>query len=265
MTDNDITICGHGSGRPSTKNLNVYAQSRYNQTAKNGVHKGIVSVRRLKKLTDGKRKKFVNTYKTILGRNIYSQERRQYVYKQYADGRYYSDCSSSGMATFQKIGAWSGSWYYNTASIYTSKDFEDVPVKISKGHITNPEVLKVGDCILFAGSDPSRPKQIGHVEYVYKINADGKLSVAKPTLRKSDRGTEVSILQADLKSLGYLGKDGNKLAVDGDFGSNTEYALKNFQKEHTITTGLIKKTVKKLEVDGIYGPESYKAMKVAIK
>lgn len=50
--------------------------------------------------------------------------------------------------------------------------FETVPVKIKNGHITNPEILKVGDAILFVGSDPSRPKQIGHVEYIYSINKE---------------------------------------------------------------------------------------------
>ena len=265
MTDKDVIICGHGSGRPSTKILNDYSTARYNSIAKNGVHKGIVCVRRLKKLTTSKSKKFVSTYKTILGRNHYDQDKRQYVYKQYADGKYYSDCSSSGMATFEKIGSWSGSWYLNTAGIYASKDFEDVPVVIKKGHIQNPEILKLGDCILFAGNDPSRPKQIGHVEYVYQIKSPETLRAAKPTLKVGSKGSEVGMLQRDLNALGYVGKNGKPLAEDEDFGSNTEHALKNFQKEHSITVGIVKKREEWLEVDGIYGKDSYKAMKVAIK
>ena len=42
---------------------------------------------------------------------------------------------------------------------------------VSGGQITDPEKLKVGDCILFAGDDPSRPLQIGHVEAVYEMPA----------------------------------------------------------------------------------------------
>ena len=169
VTEKDITISGHGSGTPSTKNMYAYLESRYKSIAPNGKHKGVVAVRRLKKITDSGRKKFHDTYKTILGRNSYNQSLRSYVYTPYK-GKYYSDCSSSGCATFKKIGY--NVPLLNTAGIYTSSLFETVPVKIKNGHITNPEILKVGDAILFVGSDPSRPKQIGHVEYIYSINKE---------------------------------------------------------------------------------------------
>lgn len=169
VTEKDITICGHGSGTPSTKNMYTYLESRYKSIAPNGKHKGVVAVRRLKALNDSGRKKFHDTYKTIIGRNSYNQSLRSYVYTSYK-GKYYSDCSSSGCATFKKIGY--NVPLLNTAGIYTSSLFETVPVKIKNGHITNPEILKVGDAILFVGSDPSRPKQIGHVEYIYSINKE---------------------------------------------------------------------------------------------
>lgn len=169
MTDKEITICGHGSGNPSLKNLNSYSTNRYNQLASNGKHKGIIEVRRLKALTDDKRPEFSAKYKTIIGRNFYNQNLRDYVYSPYKDGRYYSDCSSSGCATYRAIGYSVSN--LNTAGIHTSKLFETVPVKIQNGHITNPEILKVGDAILFVGNDPERPLQIGHVEFVYAVPA----------------------------------------------------------------------------------------------
>ena len=173
FTDNDITICGHGYGNPSTKNLAAYSTQRQSQTAPNGVHKGIVAVKRHVNMSPDLQRKFHDSYKTILGRNIYDQNRRSYVYKKAKDGNYYSDCSSSGMATMRdKCGLNIGNWLLNTAGIYESPHFETVPVEIVNGHITNPEVLEVGDCILFAGSDPDRPKQIGHVEYVYELPGD---------------------------------------------------------------------------------------------
>lgn len=167
-SDKDITICGHGYGRPSLKSLYTYTESRKKSKADNGLDKGIVCVRRFKKLdkNPAKRLAFRRTYKTIIGRNIYSQSKRDYVYRPASDGYYYSDCSSSGMATLEKIGYNVG--LLNTAGIYYSDLFEDVPVTIKNGHITNPEILKTGDCILFRGNDPSRPLQIGHVEYVYR-------------------------------------------------------------------------------------------------
>lgn len=174
MTDKDIKICGHGGGRPSIKNLYEYSQERYKKLAPNGKHKGICCVKRHKKMTDSLRKKFVATYDIIIGRNYYNQSRRSYVFTKYKDGKYYSDCSSSGMATMRKIGLDIGSWLLNTAAIYESDLFEFVDVTIKDGHIMNPEVLKVGDCILFVGSDPKRPRGIGHVEYVYSVPAAKK-------------------------------------------------------------------------------------------
>lgn len=167
-TDKEIYICGHGFATPAVKNLNTYSETRYKSTATNGKNKGIVCVRRFKALGKSltKRLAFKRTYKTILGRNKYDQDLRDYVYTPYRDGKYYSDCSSSGMATLVKIG-YKLPWLFNTAAIMTSDLFEDVPVKIKDGHITNPKVLKVGDCIMFRGNDPSRPQQVGHIEYVW--------------------------------------------------------------------------------------------------
>lgn len=170
MTEKQITICGHGSGFPTTKNMYTYLENRYNLFADNGKRKGLVAVRRVKNFTDNERQRFHDAYKSIFGRNYYSQDLREYVFTPYK-GRYYSDCSSSGDACFAKAGHDVG--WLNTAGQYTSSKLEDVPVVIKNGHVQNPEVLKVGDCLLFVGNDPSRPKQIGHVEYIYELPIDG--------------------------------------------------------------------------------------------
>ncbi len=65
------------------------------------------------------------------------------------------------------------------------------------------------------------------------------------TLRKGSKGDEVKTLQTKLKNLGYKGKDGKELVCDGDFGANTEHALKAFQKK------------KSLVADGIAGPKTW--------
>lgn len=160
MTEKDIRIIGHGSKNPSSKNLYTYNKQRYQSG------KEVVVVMRLKQLNAQGRKRFTKTYEQILGRNNYSQSLRQYVYSPYKDGKYYSDCSSSGMATFRQIGY--DVPLLNTVGIYQSKLFEKVPVVIKDGHITNPEILEIGDCILYKGTDKSRPLMIGHVEYVYE-------------------------------------------------------------------------------------------------
>lgn len=69
---------------------------------------------------------------------------------------------------------------------------------------------------------------------------------------KSNRKGQVMTLQRILNELkdgkGYRGKDDKKLTVDGDFGTNTEYALKAYQKAHKLT------------VDGICGKNSWSAL-----
>lgn len=63
-----------------------------------------------------------------------------------------------------------------------------------------------------------------------------------PTLRKGDRGDEVKDLQTLLNKCGYI------LDVDGAFGSKTEEAVKDFQRQNGLT------------VDGIVGPKTWEAL-----
>lgn len=78
-------------------------------------------------------------------------------------------------------------------------------------------------------------------------------TVATPVIKSGSVGTQAKYLQQDLNYLGFKGKDGKTLTVDGDFGTNSVYALKAFQKKYG------------LEVDGIYGNASYNKMKSVCK
>lgn len=130
------------------------------------------------------RLKVRDKYKTILGRNKYSQAKRSYVFKKASDGKYYSDCSSSVTACYRECGypvTYGGSKIPNTVGIYNSKDVKKVAVKINEktGVIENPEVLRVGDMLLFAGDDSSRSGSgyVGHVEMVADIASNGKVTI----------------------------------------------------------------------------------------
>lgn len=260
VQEKDIILYGHGSGTPSRHNLLTYTTQRYKQTAPNGKHKGVAAVRRFKALTDEGRVKFEAKFRTTLGRNKYSQDLRGYVYKKYKDGNYYSDCSAIGMDTLRAIGYKVGSYLLNTAGIYYSDLFEDIPVIIKDGHITNPEILKVGDPILYIGNDPSRPKQIGHVEWVAEVPAvaasggqggtnTGKTDKNTADAKKGYTGTfpVFSNLRNDyrygdgirtLKNyptqirrvqelLNWI--TGESIAVDGQFGAKTQAACRRAQ------------------------------------
>jgi peptidoglycan hydrolase-like protein with peptidoglycan-binding domain len=66
-------------------------------------------------------------------------------------------------------------------------------------------------------------------------------------LRQGSTGNAVKTLQADLNTVMNSG-----LAVDGQFGSLTDTALRSFQSKYG------------LQVDGVYGPQSAAMMKAAL-
>ncbi len=55
-------------------------------------------------------------------------------------------------------------------------------------------------------------------------------------IKAGSKNSDVKLAQTILKGLGIKGADKKVLAIDGDFGSNTEYAVKVFQETtgHTI-------------------------------
>ena len=250
-------------------------------------------------------------YKIILGRNLYSQPRRLYCFKKYTDGKYYSDCSSSIAESYKAAGyPFPGNSCPNTVGMYQNPAFKEVPVKIKNGVIQNPEVLRICDMALFAGTDTSRANAdyVGHVEmigeisggkvYLYghgsgtprrtemnaycknryasktdtKIGNKGLLKVvrfiqddgtedtnhsespnssatARMILKKGMTGADVKELQEQLIRLGY---SCGKCGADGDFGADTEAAVKKFQKEYGCG------------VDGQVGSETMAALKKAL-
>ena len=113
-----------------------------------------------------RRKAVAAKYATLIGRNIYSQSLRDYCFKKYKDGNYYSDCSSSICYTYKEAGE--GFGILNTAGIYQSSKLTTVAVPIING-VPDVSCLRVGDMLEFAGTDASRPLKIGHVEMVYSI------------------------------------------------------------------------------------------------
>lgn len=127
-------------------------------------------------MVEEKRLAIRNKYREIIGRNKYSQAKRAYCFKKYSDGKYYSDCSSSVSYSYKEAGFSFG--ILNTVGMYNSSKFADVPVTIKNGLIQNPEILRIGDMLLFAGSDKSRKSAgyVGHVEMVGEIG-NGKVTL----------------------------------------------------------------------------------------
>ena len=73
----------------------------------------------------------------------------------------------------------------------------------------------------------------------------------KPTLRRGDKGAWVTLAQTELINQGYsCGSTG----ADGDFGKNTEAAVKRFQNDHKDENG------NPLKVDGVIGQSTWNAL-----
>lgn len=64
----------------------------------------------------------------------------------------------------------------------------------------------------------------------------------------TNSAAQVKTVQRLLNALGYKGKDGKALAVDGDFGTNTAYAVKAYQTSQKITA------------DGVIGAVTWKRL-----
>ena len=111
-----------------------------------------------------------NKYREIIGRNHYSQDRRNCCFTPYSDGLYYSDCSSSVSHSYKEAGY--GFGILNTVGMWESEKLTDVPVIIKSGQIANPDALRIGDMLLYAGKDSARAKwgYVGHVEMVGEIS-----------------------------------------------------------------------------------------------
>ena len=91
------------------------------------------------------------------------------------------------------------------------------------------------------------PDWIDYAEAAKKTETK-RSAIPVSTYNKGSSGANVKKLQKRLKQLGYKGKNGKALSIDGIYGSNTEYAVKQFQKKN------------KLVVDGIVGSITIKKL-----
>jgi hypothetical protein len=72
--------------------------------------------------------------------------------------------------------------------------------------------------------------------------------VELPVLKKGSKNASVKDLQLLLNGKGFKGKNAKLLTVDGDFGTNTDHAVRNFQSNKGLT------------VDGIVGAKTWRAL-----
>ena len=162
---------------------------------------------------------------------------------------------NSQISKFKTMGVWhtdrnfqSGDIIYYDWDISGDADHVGIVEKVSgntltviegnNGNFPNDRVrrreISSGSSLIFGYA---RPK------YPVKSSANSSdVNISLPTVRNGDSGNAVKILQAFLVAYEYsIGISG----IDGDFGSDTESAVKQFQKNSEI------------EVDGIVGKDTW--------
>lgn len=187
-------------------------------------------------------------------------------------GKHVADCSGLFTWAFKKLG---GYMYHGSDTMF--RKYTTANGTLSKGKRTDGQTLKPGTAVftwkesekkyghvgLFIGegkvieahgtikgvikSDVTdeRWTHWGELKGVNYSDNPQPVPETKPTLRKGDKGAYVILAQTELINKGYsCGKSG----ADGIFGSNTEAAVKAFQKDHG------------LKVDGIIGDATWNAL-----
>ena len=111
-------------------------------------------------------------------------------------------------------------------------------VLVSTKYLTTPDYLLPGDILLndvhhtatniTIGSKVSDPTPTAAPSSPNPIC--GTCSVTLKQFLVGAKDPQVKKIQMILNGLGYKGKDGNALTVDGELGTNTAYAITNFQK-----------------------------------
>ena len=155
-----------------------------------------------------------------------------------------------------KFGVYTGASFYNTYI----KPYATLPYALwiasygtNNGKAQENKRPRIATCIGWQYSSRGRVDGVaGNVDVnVFFGCTEPKKTVyaALPTIKSGSNGTQALILQQDLNHFGYRGENGKPLTLDGKFGKNSVYALKNWQKANKLT------------VDGIYGSKSYTKMK----
>lgn len=102
-------------------------------------------------------------------------------------------------------------------------------------YLTSDKYLRPGDILLYEGHHTATNLDMGSkASWGTSTNTTSNLS-------RGSKGTAVKDMQTKLITCGYFC---GSYGADGDFGSGTETALKNFQRDYGLS------------VDGIFGPKS---------
>ena len=153
-----------------------------------------------------------------------------------------ADCSAGVIANVKAVGYLLGlsklknlnaSYTGNMRSGFKAAGFT---VLTASKYLTSPDYLLPGDILLndshhTATNITKGSKADGGSEPVPAVNPIcGTCTITLNQFLVGAQHNQVKAIQRILNDLGYKGKNGKKLDVDGDLGENTSYAIASFQK-----------------------------------
>ena len=245
-----------------------------------------------KEWTDELQKKLVNKMVTLYGngwkKNSEAKDNNYYKGALYGSkwvGHMVADCSGLFVWAFQKL----ADKRISHSSHYQYTDYCREKGKLENGKRTDGKVLRPGTAVFVYKSEQNRYTHIGLYvgdgEVIEAASTEKGVTTSKvtnekwnrwgemkyvdfpeteapaeeqpqepadvmPTIRKGDKGNAVRMMQQALLALGY---DLPRYGADGDFGAETEKAVKEFQKD------------KGLSQDGVVGRKTWAALEKAME
>lgn len=136
-----------------------------------------------------------------------------------------------------------------------------VHIDINTGYLPQMDryIRDIDNGVITTDRRPGRQENLVAAGQVTDVSAKGSILQAptraehartqQPVLKLDSEGPDVRSLQTTLRGLGYTGTRGEPLLVDGDFGSNTDEAVRDFQRAHGLEP-----------VDGKVGPDTRTAL-----
>ena len=153
-----------------------------------------------------------------------------------------------GQETVAPGGYWDGGTMEIMGALRPREDFRTQSMEPATPSSADPSAQPVRDPQEFApisaAGRSTTPAPAASAPATSDAMADG-------VLRRNEQGPEVGHHQRLLADLGYVGADGKPITVDEKFGANTEFATRQFQRDHGI------------EQLGVIGPKTRAALESA--
>lgn len=153
----------------------------------------------------------------------------------------FDDYTYNSVNLYKKAGRWSSTPHRGDQIFFGGAGHTGIVTSVESGTIHTIEGNK-GDEVRKCSYNTSSPSIIGYGRPRYDLITGVMTSEYMPLVKRGSKGDAVKKLQEILISKGY---SCGSYGVDGDFGADTESAVKRYQKDHGLT------------VDGIVGKKTW--------